>query len=83
MLSRDPQETGGSVRTTALLSRGLRSAAFLLRAMLKPSAFLARSCLMKLGRHHAGSAADWLDVAMAAVVAAMVLGVPLLFVIFR
>ena len=31
----------------------------------------------------AGPAADWSDYAMAAVVAAVVLGIPLLFLIFR
>jgi hypothetical protein len=38
---------------------------------------------MNLGRHHAGSAADWSDVAMAVVVAAVVLGISLLLLIFR
>jgi hypothetical protein len=52
---------------------------------LKPVPLSVRSRLMEEGRESepAGPAADWSDYAMAAVVAAVVLGIPLLAFLFR
>jgi hypothetical protein len=50
--------------------------------MLKTSAVLARSRLMNLGRHHAGSAAGWYDLAMAGIVATVMLSLSLFVLLF-
>jgi hypothetical protein len=37
---------------------------------------------MNLGRHHAGSAADWYDLAIAGIVATVILGLSLFLLLF-